>query len=157
MGPSKTGVTTLKRVREEELSCVDDLLVVPITKGFDFWQVYDALVDSKSEFVRNRSILINAFKRNELFGIKVPKKSNSSRILSSVILENTNLLPTLCVIDGMDENMCSIVWVHPKIRRMGIGSLYVKHFRWDAVDNVLKESIEFWKKNNVEILNILNY
>lgn len=128
---------------------IDNLIIAPIMEGYLFWSLYDELVKSQSEIVRNRAILVDAFRRNEMFGIKIYYRGHENP-LEQFCMPKTHWLPTFCTIDNHDK-MCTLLWVQPTLRRKGLGSFYVKHFGWKEVDEVLPVSVEFWKKNDVEI------
>lgn len=133
-----------------------------VIDAYDFWALYDEMIDDKSGFVHNRGIILKAFKENRMYGLRVQetdemykRRARSDRSFARNFMGELSwyLLPCFCVLDN--SNQIDIIWTHSRARGNGFGSKMVKELEITSVSDILPESEEFWKKCGVKINNIL--
>jgi hypothetical protein len=89
----------------------------PIESGYDFWALFDELVDDESGFVNNRGIIANAYREGQLFGLRLSEtdsmRNRQARTDPIFCAGSYNyLLPTFCVTGA--EGTCDIIWTHTR-------------------------------------------
>lgn len=118
-----------------------------------FWE----MVDDESGFINNMRVLLEAYKSDNLYGLRVMEtdKMYEMRVgMDPIFCKNSiHLLPCFCI---KDNNECVIIWVHKRARNMGFGRKLIESLKIDKVSNILPESIGFWKKCGCEIMNIID-
>ena len=106
-----------------QLECIDE--------ADDFWclmeEVYDDSDEENGGFWFNRDFLLDAYKENLLFGLRVSETDSmyDRRARSDTIFVRRSfyLLPCLCIPKG---EVVDIIWVHRRARRLGFGTLLVQ-------------------------------
>lgn len=131
-----------------------EILMKKIISGNDFWALFDELVDDKSGFLYNRSIIIDAYKNGNLYGLEVTETDSMyrrcARSDSIFCFDTSYLVPCFCVIEN--ENAI-ILWVHTRARRRGFGSKLVHLLGITYVPDPLPDSMDFWKACNITTKN----
>jgi hypothetical protein len=121
--------------------------LIKIQDANEFWSLFDELVDDRSKFLCNRSILLSAFTNGRLYGlyaIESAEMRKSGAIIHPIFCrESVYLLPCFCIVD--DQNTVLISWTHSRARRKGFASILLKELKITTVYNPLSESLQFWK------------
>lgn len=117
-----------------------------------FFSIFDKLVEDESTFVQNRTFLLKNLVAESLYGLAVCETDNMFNgycdEFKHLYCENTfNQLPCLCVIEN---DVAIIMWVHTKIRSLGLGSKFIEFLKIKEAKNILPESKYFWQKMNVK-------
>lgn len=127
-----------------------DLELVQIEND-DFWCLFDEMVDDKSGFLNNRSTILEAYKKGNLYGVRVAEtdKMYERRAMMDDIFcrESFYLLPCFCV---KNNNVAVIIWTHTRARKMGFARKLVKLLGIEHAHKPLPESAGFWKKCGVK-------
>src|SRR5205809_561033 len=63
--------TTRSKLPMEQMDDWGEIVLVIITNGDEFWTLFDELEDDESGFIGNRSVLVDAYKDGNLYGLKV--------------------------------------------------------------------------------------
>ena len=106
-----------------QLQCIDE--------ADEFWCLMEEVFDDSDEenggFWFNRDYLLDAYKENLLFGLRVSETDSmhDRRARSDTIFVRRSfyLLPCLCIPKG---DVVDIIWVHRRARRLGFGTLLVQ-------------------------------
>ena len=110
-----------------------EIILEQIIKGDDFWFLLDELCDDKSGFLYNKSIILEAYKEGNLYGLSVTETDNmyfrSARgdkiFCHDKIFKYVSwyLLPCFCV---KENNKAIIIWTHTRARKMGFAKKLVE-------------------------------
>ena len=129
-----------------------DVIVEKIDAG-SFWCLIEEMIDDKSGFLHNRRTILEAYKHDNLYGLKVIETEDMyQRGASTDPIYCTNsfyLLPCFCI---KEENKVIMIWTHTRARKMGFAKKLVEMLDVKYAHDVLPESIEFWKKCNVTVI-----
>jgi hypothetical protein len=127
------------------------LKAVCITRGEDFWALYQELVDDGSVFAANRITLVEAFRAGNLYGLEFDESQYSfdtnihpwGRLFCQDDTAQVEyyLLPCLCVRNG-DEAV--IIWTHSRVRRNGFATELICQLGITRTMGRLKGSEAFW-------------
>ena len=117
---------------------------------YDFWRLFDEMVDDNSGFFHNRSTLLEAYKNDNLYGLSVGETDEMfqrrARMDTLFCRNSWYLLPCFCV---KEDDTAIIIWTHTRARRNGFAKKLVELLHIKYAHTPLPESIEFWKKCNV--------
>ena len=120
----------------------------------DFWYLLDELCHDKSDFYNNRSIILEAYKNGNLYGLTVNetyKMYERNAMIDNIFCNNScYLLPCFCV---KENNKAIIIWTHTRARKMGFAKKLVELLHIEYAYNPLPDSIDFWKKCNIKLEN----
>ena len=116
----------------------------------DFWCLFDELCHDNSGFYHNRSTILEAYKNDNLYGLRVIEsdKMYERRLMDIFCDDSLYLLPCFCV---KENNKAIIIWTHTRARKMGFAKKLVELLHIEYADKPLPDSIEFWKKCNVKL------
>jgi hypothetical protein len=118
----------------------------------DFWCLFDELCDDNSGFLYNRSVILEAYKKGNLYGLRVDetdKMYEKGARMNNIFCDSSwYLLPCLCVRENTEA---IIIWTHRRARKMGFAKKLVELLQINSVFNPLTESLGFWKKCNIKI------
>lgn len=139
------------------------VIITKIESGDDVLILLDELVNDNSGFIHNKPHLLDAFKGGNLYGLSVIETSDMFKrgdaCMDKEFCKDVNdnpvgwyLLPCLCV---MNDDKCELIWSHTRIRNKGFANKFVELLQIQYAVNVLTESIGFWNRCGVEIINIL--
>ncbi len=119
----------------------------------DFWCLIDELYEDDSNFCNNRSTILEAYKNETLYGLRVSETDEmyerGARKDNIFCDHSWYLLPCFCV---KENNNAIIIWTHTRARKMGFAKKLVELLQIEYAYNPLPESIEFWKKCDVKLL-----
>jgi hypothetical protein len=128
-----------------ELTVIDD--------SAEFWCLIDELYDDESVFIRNRTAILEAHKKGNLYGLRAvvtapmyDRRAYLDDIFCADIKNSWYLLPCLCVKEN-DEAI--ILWVHSRAQRRGFGRKLIEFLKIKSVYYPLPDSVDFWTKCNV--------
>ena len=124
--------------------------------SYDFVNLFWEMVYDNSGFVNNMNIILEAYKNDYLYGLRVienDKMYEKRMRYNPIFCKNSfYLLPCFCI---KKENKVLILWVHNRARKMGFGRKLVELLKIDTVSNILPDSKVFWEKCGVNIENVL--
>lgn len=121
----------------------------------EFFKLYDALVKHKSEFLHNRTQLLEAWKRGgELYTLQIKETDElydnfTLRKKLAVFTDPQDPdaswlnLPVFCWRDAGDA--CVMLWTAPHIRRIGLAKELLELLGITRAYNVLPGSRSFWE------------
>ena len=116
----------------------------------DFWRLIDELLDDDSRFYNNRTTILEAYKNGNLYGLSVSETykmyERQARRDEIFCCSSWYLLPCFCV---KDSNKAIIIWTHTRARKKGFARKLVELLHIDVAFNPLQDSLDFWKKCNV--------
>lgn len=123
-----------------------------ITDGDDFWCLINELIDDKSGFMCNKSMIVEAYKHGNLYGLRMNETNlmykNDARAHKIFCKDSFYLLPCFCI---KDDQEAIILWVHTRARLNGFGKLLIQELGIKVTRNLLHDSIGFWEKLNITI------
>jgi hypothetical protein len=97
----------------------------------EFWSLMDLLSNEESEFIHNRSTILQAFKEDHMYvvcGLETDENFASEARRSPIFMWTQEgglyTLPAFCVLTP--DNKVLIIWVSQKARRQGIGSTLLR-------------------------------
>ena len=129
-----------------------EIKLAQIDDSMDFWRLFEELCDDNSGFYHNRSVILEAYKNENLYGLRVTETDKmyerGARIDNIFCNESWYLLPCFCV---KENNKAIIIWTHTRARKMGFAKKLVELLNIEYAWNPIPDSIEFWKKCNVKI------
>lgn len=112
------------------------------------------LFDADSGFRHNASMLIDAYKKNMLFGVSLRQTDDLlDKDVNNDVFMPIDIgiwqLPAFCIMGearvGIGyEPTIEIIWVHPRIQRHGVGTAMVNAMSVTHVFNTLPDSHQFW-------------
>tara|TARA_B100000003_G_scaffold203179_1_gene213378 strand:- start:21369 stop:21779 length:411 start_codon:yes stop_codon:yes gene_type:complete len=125
-----------------------------IDDSINFWFLYDELLDDKSGFLNNRTCILDAYKNGNLYGLRVNetyKMFEKGESQNDIFCKGSlYLLPCFCI---KENNKAVIIWTHTRARKKGFAKCLVKLLDIKYAYNPLPDSIDFWKKCNVDLNN----
>tara|TARA_B100001093_G_scaffold475388_1_gene500917 strand:- start:929 stop:1333 length:405 start_codon:yes stop_codon:yes gene_type:complete len=123
-----------------------------IDDSYSFWFLYDELLDDKSGFLNNRTCILDAYKNGNLYGLRVKetdKMFEKGERQNDIFCKGGNyLLPCFCI---KENNKAVIIWTHTRARKKGFAKCLVNLLDIKYAYNPLPDSIDFWKKCNVNL------
>ena len=129
-----------------------EIKVNKIEDGADFWCLINELLNDNSDFLYNRNTIVEAYKNGNLYGLNVNETDEmykkGSRIDNIFCVDSMYLLPCFCI---KEDNKAIIIWTHTRARNNGFAKKLVELLRIKYADSPLPDSLEFWKKCNVEL------
>ena len=129
-----------------------EIKVKKIEDGVDFWCLMTELLHDVSDFLYDKNTIIEAYKNGNLYGLNVNETDEmyqkGSRIDNIFCVDSMYLLPCFCI---KEDNKAIIIWTHTRARNNGFAKKLVEILGIKYVDNPLPDSLEFWKKCNVEV------
>jgi hypothetical protein len=144
----------------------------------DFWHLYDELQNDESGFLNNRSTILEAQQNGNLYGLRINETDEmyergsrgdetdemfetgsrgdetdemyerGSRGDEIFCKNSMYLLPCFCV---EENNNAIIIWTHTRARKKGFAKKLVNLLNIKYADTPLPDSIDFWKKCNIEL------
>lgn len=104
--------------------------LININETDDFWSLYDELVADKSCFIHNRNTLLEAFKEDRLYGLRIEETDSMFKRRArqdDVFCKNASLylLPCLCIVNN-EHTKIIIIWTHTRARRRGFAKKMVE-------------------------------
>ena len=109
----------------------------------EFWLIINELCDDNSIFLHSKTAILQAFKDNQLYGLRIPDSGGEV----PVIPDSGGLVPCFCI---SHNKTALILWVHSRARLMGVGRKLIQQLDINRAYAVLDESAEFWKKCKIE-------
>ncbi len=144
---------TITKPTETPLILGDDGLriLTKIESGYDFWALFESLLDDGSLFFQNRAVIVEAYRTGMLWGLSVSDRYPRGTQFDTVLL-TPYLLPCLCVVNTTHTaNALSIeiLWTHSRARRNGFAKVLIElisklYKKLVSVSTPLPESILFW-------------
>jgi hypothetical protein len=123
-------------------------------EGNEFWYILDELYNDNSGFLCNRTTILKAYKSGNLYGLRVYETDEMYKRgarKDTIFCENSwYLLPCFCI---KENNKAIIIWTHTKARKMGFAKKLVELLQIEYAFNPLPDSIGFWEKCNVQLIN----
>lgn len=117
----------------------------------NFWYLIDELFDDNSGFCHNRSTILEAYKNDNLYGLRVNETDkmyeNRERENNIFCKYSFYLLPCFCV---KESNNAIIIWTHSRARKMGFAKKLINLLDIKYACNPLPDSLDFWRKCNIE-------
>lgn len=128
-----------------------EINLLQIKDGDEFWCIMDELYDDSSEFVHNRTLILEAYRRRNLFGLSVTKtdKMHETRdekraSQDGIFCKGSGyLLPCFCV---KDRDRAILIWTHTRARNNGFAKRMVQMLDIVSAYHPVPESAGFWKK-----------
>jgi ribosomal protein S18 acetylase RimI-like enzyme len=118
------------------------------------WRLIDSLKDDGCGFVHNIPELIEAYKYNKLYGLRVDDTDamieRGARKDPIFVPGSLYLLPCFVVLDKeidfsvKEPHTAYMIWVHKNWRRLGLGTQMVRQANVRKAHEPLEESMDFW-------------
>ena len=129
-----------------------EIKVFQIDSGDEFWILIGEICDDKSNFIHNKSTIVDAYKNGHLYGlcvIETDQMYKRGAQKDTVFCDGgLYMLPCFCIKENDDTAM--IIWVHSRARMKGYGKKLVQLLNIKKACPVLEESIGFWEKMSVQ-------
>ncbi len=137
--------TSIKLVRIDHGS-----FFAAIFRDMEKWE--KAHLPAGTGFYNNLGPLVEAYATGDLYTLTAELMTNSQ-------LERTRgdpffiegphtpmrTLPCFIAVSDRDPTVCTYIWVHPRAQRMGLGTTMVNALEIRSAEEVLPESVPFWK------------
>lgn len=116
----------------------------------------DGNIDEGHGLRHSLEFLADAFRQNRLYSLRV-EETDGLYHGDRLSPENTIFvkpafpwqLPCLCVVASDDPSVAEIIWVHPRARRLGLGTELVRRLGIRTARRILPESLPFWTANGI--------
>jgi len=150
--------------------------VVRLDSGSDLSTIIDMLREEIDEqltegvergktrgFWHNRGILMDAFKKDQLYVLKfLENDDNYNRVKTWELLREVGFimpctrrtLPCFCVVE---EGRMEMIWTSTAFRQLGLARKFLDHFSVKEVSLVVRGSEPFWEKCGVKIKSFNEY
>lgn len=125
-----------------------------IEDGRNFWDLFDELIDDISGFLNNRNYIVDSYKEGNMYGLRVTETDSMYQrhaAMDKLFCSGSFYLLPCFIIKEKDEAF--ILWVHTRARNKGLGTKLVELSKIKYVYNPLPESVGFWKKFDVKVIN----
>ena len=149
-------ISSLPQVKEDGgMEDWGEIKLAKIDSGYEFWCLMDELYDDQSGFIHNKNTILEAYKNNNLYGLKVIETDNmferEAMIDNIFCLDSGSLylLPCFCI---KDDNKAIIIWTHSRARKMGFAKKLVNLLNIEYACHPLPESLDFWSKCNIKLM-----
>jgi GNAT superfamily N-acetyltransferase len=125
---------------------------VPIRSGADFWYIVGEFLNDEHAHAGWLNLVASAFRKGMLFGLRVqetPYMRQTDARSHAMFAKYLNgglswyLLPCFVVRECASA---ILLWVHPRVRRNGLGTALVRELGIATADNILPEAEGFWVK-----------
>jgi GNAT superfamily N-acetyltransferase len=107
------------------------------------------LFESNSEFLHNVTQLLDCFGTGRLFGLLLPETEAMfmHQGHDALFMESRApwTLPAFCCLDA--SGAVDLLWVHPRARRLGLGSALLWQLNVSRASGVLRDSLGFWDRH----------
>lgn len=122
----------------------------------DFWALWDELLDDKSGFIHNRACLLDGYKNESMFSLKIEETdsmfrrgANTDEIFCKTEHRTLYMIPCLCILNKKGTEI-EIIWVHSRLRRKGLATKMIELLmEFDDTklipNHPLPDSLPFWK------------
>ena len=124
-----------------------EITLTQIEDGNDFWCLIEELWDDNSISIYNRRILVEAYKRGNLYGLSVSETDamyeRGARIDDIFCDKSWYLLPCFCV---KENNKAIIIWTHQRVRTMGFAKKLAELLKIEVLTNPWAEGYD----NNIK-------
>jgi len=124
-----------------------EIVSIQMTDSEDFWSIYDEMENDNSGFLANRSIILDAWKAGNMYGLQVEeteamyeRQACYDRLFCA---RSYYLLPCFCI---KNDNKAEIIWTHSRARGKGFARKLVQMLNITEAYQPLPESIGFWEK-----------
>nr|WRJ70059.1 hypothetical protein TetV2_00614 [Oceanusvirus sp.] len=130
-----------------------------VDTGFVFWPLFDEMVRDGSGFVHNRETLVDAFRNDKMYCLRLPEtdalfadKDSRDHPWFMNRTRSIYALPVVAVTSGEEDENIDILWVHSRCRRAGFGRMIVQQLGIKRAPCVMEDTLPFWKAlGSVEI------
>lgn len=107
------------------------------------------LHEANSGFLHNVTQLFDCFGTGRLFGLLLPETEAmfNQPGHDAMFMESRApwTLPAFCCLDA--SGAVDMLWVHPRARRLGLGSAFLRQLNVSRAGAVLRESLGFWDRH----------
>lgn len=125
-----------------------------VNTSVKFWVLYDQIVFDKSGFLANRESLLEACFEGNLYTLQFNETEDLFRdverrgALGEILRSSPSSLtvPAFCVANG---GRCEMIWVSPRLRRMGIASQFIHELNITWTTPQLGGSEDFWRHHGL--------
>ena len=111
-------------------------MLVKKASSFDFWWIYEKMVDDNSEFIANKEFILDSFTKGCMF----------------IQYDKAMLLPAFCILNTTHE-ICQIIWVHTQSRRQGVGTNFFKQLNFEKTSSKTELGQLFFAKLQLKYTN----
>ena len=120
-----------------------------VENGHMFAALFRELEDDGSRFHNNMNILVDAMRDGSLYTLQVVEGERTVRPSEDPIFVADAFL-TLPCLAVVDEDICSIIWVHSRARRLGLGRALVEGLDIQRASKPLPQGRAFFNACNVD-------
>jgi hypothetical protein len=141
---SQGAVFDLQQVKVFAISSNSDILDGSKT----LQHVIRELYHDNSGFLHNMSVLFDGFAAGRLYGLRLEETDDMLRVkgVHPMFMQRYPwTLPAFCCLD--ETGAVDIIWVHPRVRRMGLASAFLRELDVTRATVILPESKGFWDKH----------
>ena len=132
-----------------------ELRVVKVTRGDDFWSLFDELNNDESGFVHNRNWLVDGFREGRVYSLVVidTESMDSRKAYHDEIFAKQRdgmgdtklyMLPCLCMTERGKRRVADILWVHTRARKLGLARALLDKLKINQSDSI-GEAVGFWE------------
>lgn len=134
------------------------LTPIKITAGTDFWSILQEMGEQEDPYLFNCNLLVEAYRDGNMYGLTFSSSTledDDDGAPSSPLSEeqalldkdpfctnSTYLLSAFCI---KEENIAIALWIHPKIRRLGIATAFIELLQISGAHKPLRHTEAFWR------------
>lgn len=128
------------------------LTPIQITKGADFWALLQDMGEQDDPYLFNCNLLVEAYRDGNMYGLTFVEEVDGpfEPIINTdcFCTSSTYLLSALCI---KENNVAIALWIHPKIRRLGIATAFIELLNITGAHKPLRETEPFWRHAGFEV------
>jgi GNAT superfamily N-acetyltransferase len=106
------------------------------------------MFEANSGFLHNLNVIFDCFAAGRMYGLELPQTYEMFEYDGPdepIFIQDTYNIPAFCCLDS--NSSVEILWVHPRARRFGFGSAFLKQLNIKSANSVLFDSQEFWNRH----------
>lgn len=143
--------------RRAQMNDWGEIKLERICEADDFWHLIWELCEDSSDYLQNKSAILDAYTCGNLYGLRVDETKEMRKFeagleepdLCSVFCTNSRyLIPCFCV---KENNKAIMIWTHKKSRQMGFATKLVSLLQIEYAVNPSASSEVFWEKRGVKL------
>jgi hypothetical protein len=127
-----------------------EIKIVQIKDSQEFWHLINELMDDNSGFWHNRSTILDAFTKGNLYGLRAVETDemmkNGARKYKLFCLRSWYLFPCFCI---KEDDKAIIIWTHTRARKLGLARRLINSLEIKYAGIILPESQGFWDKMKI--------
>ena len=126
------------------------LTPIQITKGTDFWAILQDMGEQDDPYLFNCNLLVEAYRDGNMYGLTFNADDYEHSLQEQPLTDkdcfctnSTYLFSAMCI---KEDNIAIALWIHPKIRRLGIATAFIELLHITGAHKPLRNTETFWRR-----------